>query len=156
VTKARVTVRVGNPASPDARKLIEKLDAYLDSLYPAESNYLLSIQALQQPDVTFLAAYMGGKAIGCGAFVDRAQYAEIKRMFVLAEYRGSGIGGRLLKRLETRARASGLKVARLETGVYQKEALHLYERGGYKRCKPFGDYNPNDPLCVFMEKVLVK
>jgi putative acetyltransferase len=152
----RVTVQIDNPASPDARKLIEKLDAYLNNLYPAESNYLLSVEALQQPNVTFLTAHVDGKTIGCGAFVNHSgKYAEIKRMFVLPDYRGRGIGRRLLNKLESQARSSGLKLARLETGVYQAEALGLYEQAGYKRCGGFGDYRKDDPLCVFMEKSLV-
>lgn len=42
---------------------------------------------------------------------------------------------------------------RLETGVYQPEALALYGRAGYVERGPFGDYVA-DPLSVFMEKEL--
>jgi putative acetyltransferase len=41
----------------------------------------------------------------------------------------------------------------LETGIYQPEALGLYERAGYVRRDPFGDYAP-DPMSVFMQKTL--
>ena len=40
----------------------------------------------------------------------------------------------------------------LETGFLQPEALALYERHGYERCGPFGDY-VDDPNSVFMRKV---
>ena len=152
----QVTISVDNPASPGARQLIEKLDVYLNSLYPAESNYLLSVEELQQPNVTFLTASFDGKTVGCGAFVDHnGEYAEIKRMFVLPEFRGWKIGWRLLEELESRARSSGLKLARLETGIHQEEALGLYARAGYKRRGGFGDYRQDDPLCIFMEKSLI-
>jgi putative acetyltransferase len=74
-------------------------------------------------------------------------------MFVLPEFRGLKLGRRILEELETRARASGLELARLETGVHQSEALLLYEKAGYQSRGPFGDYS-EDPLSIFMEKKL--
>jgi putative acetyltransferase len=149
-----VLIQVSDPASPAARELIERLDKYLTSLYPAESNHLLSVEALQHHNVTFLIASVDGEVAGCGAFVNQGgEYAEIKRMFVLPEFRGIKLGLRILEELENLALASGLEFARLETGIHQAEALRLYERAGYQRRGPFGDY-PEDPLSIFMEKKL--
>lgn len=149
-----VTVQVDDPASPAAQGLIERLDALMTSLYPSESNHLLSVETLRQPNVTFLTASMDGEVAGCGAFVNQGgEYAEIKRMFVLPEFRGLKLGRRILEELENLARASGLEIARLETGIHQPEALLLYEKAGYLRRGPFGDYS-EDPLSVFMEKKL--
>jgi putative acetyltransferase len=143
-----------DPASPDARELIERLDKLMTGLYPAESNHLLPVEALRQPNVTFLTASVNGEVAGCGAFVNQGgEYAEIKRMFVLPEFRGLKLGRRILEELESRARAAGLALARLETGIHQPEALLLYERAGYQRRGPFGDYS-EDPLSIFMEKKL--
>src|SRR6266542_3812393 len=84
-----VLIQIGDPASPAARELIERLDILMSSLYPAESNHLLSVEALRQPNVTFLTAGVDGEVAGCGAFVNQGgEYAEIKRMFVLPEFRG--------------------------------------------------------------------
>jgi putative acetyltransferase len=144
-----------DPGIPEARQLIAELDAYLNSLYPAESNHLLPVAALQQPNVTFLLARIDGKPTGCGAFVNhQGKYVEIKRMFVLPGYRGKGIGRRILKDLEIRAKAEGLMTARLETGVSQPEAFKMYRRSGYRRRGAFAPY-PDDPLSVFMEKKLI-
>lgn len=147
-----VVIRVDDPASSTARNLIERLDELLAGLYPAESNHLLSVEALRQSDVTFLTASVDDEVAGCGAFVNQGgEYAEIKRMFVLPEFRGLKLGRRILDELENLARASGLELARLETGIHQSEALLLYEKAGYRRRGPFGDYS-EDPLSVFMEK----
>ncbi len=152
-----VRIQVEDPASPEARKLIEQLDGYLTGLYPAESNHLLPVESLRQPNVTFLVASVDGEVAGCGAFVNQdgqdEKYAEIKRMFVLPEFRGLKLGRRILEEIESLARASGLKLARLETGVSQPEALLLYEKAGYQHRGPFGDYS-EDPLSIFMEKRL--
>jgi putative acetyltransferase len=149
-----VMIDLADPASPEAVQLIERLDIYQTALYPAESNHLLSIEDLRQPSVVFLMARVNGRAAGCGAYVNLDnEYSEIKRMFVLPEYRGMKIGRLILDRLEALAREAGLQVMRLETGVSQPEAIHLYQKAGYQKREPFGSY-PNDPLCVFMEKRL--
>ena len=146
------TLAVEDAGSPDARRLIAQLDRYLTSLYPPQSNHLLSVDSLRQPNVTLLVLRVDGKAAGCGAYLNHGgKYAEIKRMFVLPEFRGLGLGRRILEGLEARIEASGLAVARLETGVDQPEALRLYEKSGFTPCEPFGDYKL-DPLSIFMEK----
>jgi len=47
-------------------------------------------------------------------------------------------------------------VLRLETGVYQREAIGFYERAGFERCEAFGDYAEMAPesieTSVFYEK----
>ena len=72
-------------------------------------------------------------------------------MYVDAEQRGLGIGKRILHRLERLAAEEGQETVRLETGIEQEAALHLYSNSGYTPCEPYGDYAP-DPLSVFMEK----
>ena len=150
----QIIIQLDDPDSPKARQLIEALDRYLRSIYPAESNHLLSVESLQQPGVTFVTARGNGEVVGCGAFVNHpGEHAEIKRMFVSPDFRGKGIGRLILRELENLARLEGLRLARLETGVLQPEALGLYERSGYQRRGPFEPY-VDDPLSVFMQKEL--
>ena len=44
-------------------------------------------------------------------------------------------------------------VLRLETGIFQREAIGLYESSGFYRIPPFGSYK-FDPLSVYFEKKL--
>ena len=81
------------------------------------------------------------------------RYGEIKRMYVDPNARGRGVGRTLIEALESSLLVNGIDVARLETGVRQPEALALYERCGYVRIPPFGEYR-EDPLSVFLEKRL--
>jgi len=150
-----IVVQPADPATDEARELIAQLDAYHIARYPAESNHLLSVEELRQPNVTFLMSRVDGQATAIGAFVHRGDYAEIKRMYVLPAFRGQKIGRRMLEEIESRILAAGLVIARLETGVHQAEALGLYEKAGYLRRGPFGGY-AEDPLSVFMEKYLTR
>ena len=151
---AAVEIRPLAPADPTVRRLIGELDRLQSSLYPAQSNHLDPIEVLERPEVTFLAAFVGGEVVGCGA-VKRMPgcYGEIKRVYVDPAARGRGIGRAMMEALESNLLAYGIHLARLETGVRQPEALALYERCGYVRIPPFGDYR-EDPLGVFLEKRL--
>jgi putative acetyltransferase len=137
---------------PDVKALIEALDDYQKPLYPAESHHGIDLQALSQPNVIFLVARdAAGVAIGCGALVLEAGYAELKRMFTAPAARGKGVARAILGGLELLAARRGTTVFRLETGYLQPEAITLYESSGYVRRGPFGDYT-DDPNSVFMEK----
>jgi putative acetyltransferase len=144
-------INAETPDQPEVRDMLARLDAYCAALYPAESNHLMDIASLMQGDVLFLVARdVDGAAVGCAALVNKQAYGEVKRMFVDERRRGLGTGRKLLEHLVMFARMSGLSVLRLETGIHQPEAIGLYERMGFERRAPFGDYR-EDPLSLFME-----
>lgn len=128
-------------------------EAYSAALYQAESNHLLDISAMLQPQMNFFGAWIGKDVVGCGGFWEHVGYAEIKSMWVEPKARGQKIGSQILSVIEREALAMGLTVVRLETGIYQPEALGLYRKHGYRDVAPFGDYKL-DPLSVFLEKLL--
>jgi putative acetyltransferase len=100
----------------------------------------------------FLLAYVGDELAGCGALrMMDATTAEVRRMFVRASARRVGVARAVLAHLEIEARALGYNVLRLETGVRQQAAMALYERAGFKRIPPFGEY-AGDPTSVCFEK----
>jgi putative acetyltransferase len=147
-------INTETPNQPDVVAMLERLDAYCAALYPAESNHLMDLSSLMQDDVLFLVARdIDGSAVGCAALVNRDGYGEIKRMFVDERRRGLGAGCQLLEHIALFASMAGLRHLKLETGIHQPEAIGLYERCGFARCAPFGEYRP-DPLSVFMEKSL--
>jgi putative acetyltransferase len=147
-------ITVENPDQAEVHALLAASDAYMASLYPAESNHMVDVNTLTQPHVTFLVARAEGRAVGCAALVKSADgWAEIKRMFVSPAARGHKVGRRLLERLEGIAKHSGITALRLETGTRQPEALALYRSAGFRAIEPFGDYRP-DPLSLFMEKTI--
>ena len=143
-----------DPDSVPAAALIAKLDAYLLDLYPAESNHIDSPEELGRSHVHFLGALENGCLLGCGAvkLMDDG-YAEVKRIFVDPAFRGKGLAQRILLALEDIARLAGYNTLRLETGIYQPEALRMFENNGYARTGRYGNY-PDDPMSVFMMKDL--
>ena len=137
----------------DFVELIEAGDAYMATLYPAASNHMLDVETLCQPQIHFFGAFIDSERKGCGGFWAHQDYVEIKRVFVVPSARGLGLSISLMQAIENAARDLGFRIARLETGIHQPEALGLYQRLGYKLREPFGDYQP-DPLSLFMEKAL--
>jgi putative acetyltransferase len=142
------------PRQDDVVALIRQSDALMQSLYPAESNHLVDVDALAQPQVHFFVAREAGLALGCGAFVaGEGGRAEMKRVFVDPAARGKGIARLIMEALEREAAKLGVALMQLETGIKQPEAIALYRKLGYVERGPFGSYRP-DPLSLFMEKRL--
>jgi putative acetyltransferase len=145
-------IRLESPRQDDVMRLLAALDAYLESLYPPESNHILDIDTLCAPDIRFFVARQEGSALGCGALrIDSTGYGEVKRMFVHPEARGQKLGRAILMRIEEQASREELALLRLETGIHQAAALALYRHAGYAERGPFGEYGP-DPLSHFFEK----
>ena len=145
-----------SPDDADVKDLIDQADTLMSSLYPPESNHLDGVEELKKPNVLFVGAYKGRELVGCGAvkiLTDHGSYGEIKRVFVSPEHRGLGISLEIMRFLENHLIESGIRVARLETGTKQPEALGLYRKIGYIERGPFGGYR-EDPLSIFMEKAL--
>jgi putative acetyltransferase len=145
-----------DPWSLAAQQLLAQSDAYMASLYPAESNHLEGPAELAQPHVWFIGLTLDDQVVACGAVKrmhDDGDYGEIKRVFVRPAYRGRGLSRTIMDVLETHLRSQACGCARLETGIHQPEALALYRRLGYVERGPFGSYRP-DPLSLFMEKRL--
>jgi putative acetyltransferase len=147
---------VSDAADPGARSLVAASDAYLEALYPPQSNHAEPLEALVAEYSAFFVGDVDGRSVACGAvrFVqDDPDFAEIKRLFVDEEFRGRGLATAMVLHLERYARAGGLRIIRLEAGPLQPEALALYRGLRYIDRGPFGAYR-DDPLSVFMEKTL--
>ena len=153
-------IRPTPPDHPQVLALITELDAYLESLYEPEDVYILDLDGLKHPAVTFLGAWSGDELVGCGAVrlmpaepaTQDLPYGEIKRMFVSPMRRGERIGQHLLEALEGAVRQRGVDRALLETGPPQLEAIALYTRCGYARRGAYGGYPDKPSASVFMEK----
>jgi len=143
------------PDSPDAQQLIGELDTHLEAFpYPAESRHAFSVEKLLSDAVVFFVMRFDAEPVACcGLKLFGKEYGEVKRMYVREGYRGRGFGKAMLDHLATYALQNGVSLLRLETGIYQKEAIGLYERYGFQRRSPFGEYRI-DPMSVYFEKLI--
>jgi putative acetyltransferase len=147
-----VTIAAETPDTSDAILLIAELEAILEPLYPRESRHGLSVEQLIAEDVPFFLLRSDGMPAGCGGIkLFGTTYGELKRMYVRSEFRGRGLARLMLDHLAGYARAHGVDLLRLETGIHQREAIGLYERMGFYRIPPFGAYK-EDPLSLFFER----
>jgi molybdate transport system substrate-binding protein len=68
----------------------------------------------------------------CGMYPLDAEACELRKMYVLRDARGYGLGGRLLRRALAFARGRGFKRVELETASVLKEAIALYAGAGFE------------------------
>ena len=76
-----------------------------------------------------------GKLVGTGAYypIQRGENAvEIRKMYLLPNARGQGLGKYLLLKLEEAIAAKGFQQIWIETASVLKEAVKLYENNGYQ------------------------
>lgn len=155
MTEQAMRIAPIDPRQEKVVAMIDMLDHYQQSLYPAHSNHLEPISELIKPNAFFVGALEGDQLSGIGAFIVRetreARYVEIKRIYVPPRSRNRGIAKRIMAALENKAADLGFGIARLETGIHQNEAIALYKKLGYRQIGPFGSYG-QDPLSIFMEK----
>jgi len=142
--------------SPDAQLLAvtqqrEIVDSYgTGDIGPARDGSMFA-----PPDGVFLVVRDDdGAAIACGgvARFDEAR-GELKRMYVVPELRGRGLGRRILVELEAEASRLGYRSLVLETGDRQPEALGLYASAGYERIPCYPPYDSR-ALSLCFEKRL--
>ena len=145
-------IKQTSPDAPEAVALILELETHLASRYPSESRHGYSVDKLIQAQVAFFVIWHEGQPAGCGGIqLFGTEFGELKRMYVRPPFRGLGLAKRLLERLAAYAQQHDVHLLRLETGVYQTEAIALYEAWGFEKTGPFGPYRP-DPLSLYYEK----
>ena len=135
-----------DPFVPPASDLLEAMIVELEPIYGRIDRPGMPVAGPEQfvpPRGAFLVGYDDeGRAVCGGGLKSHGHgVVELKRMYVVPEARGRGIGRALLVALEDAARELGYGTARLDTGPQQPEAEHLYRSAGYRDIHNFND-NP--------------
>lgn len=131
------------------RSLVALLDADLEVRDGVDHTFYSQFNKIDNIRNAIIC-YSAGKPVACGAFKPFDDLSvEIKRMYVLPEYRGQGIGQQVLVELEQWAAELGYKFSVLETGKKQPEAIALYHKTGYQRIPNYGQYeNVDNSVCM--------
>jgi GNAT superfamily N-acetyltransferase len=98
---------------------------------------------LAPPNGVLLIARVDGEPAGLGGV--RHLDTEVKSMFVAPRVRGTGLGRRILARLDEIAAEHGCRAIRLDTSDYLTPAVGLYRAAGYREVPPYND-NPKADL----------
>lgn len=147
----------GELGETDVRELLVHHFAEMRADSPPEACHVLPIEGLRGSDIRFfslrteLGALLGVgalKAIGSG-------HGEIKSMRTHPDALGLGVGGALLSHLLATAKLMGMTRISLETGNSPlfDAANRLYQREGFERCGPFGDY-ADTPFTYFYTRTI--
>jgi putative acetyltransferase len=141
---------------PDVVALCAEQQTEMAAIYGGEADIgpMRDAAMFVPPDGVFLVIRDAGRAVACGgvARFDETR-GELKRMYVVPELRGRGLGRRLLDALEDEARSLGYRGLVLETGDRQPAALGLYASSGYERIPCYPPYDSR-ALSLCFEKRL--
>ena len=154
--KDDVVIRDADPADPAARSCIapyyQLLLDVIDGLTPEMLPLPLSDQdRYRSPDGCFLIAWSEDLPIGCVSLRRLGPtLAEVKRLWVHPHARGQGLGLRLMRAIETRARDLGYAHAKLDSHSNLVAAVSLYRSDGWADCDPYTD----PPANIWMTKRL--
>ena len=153
----QVEVRRGSLASPAAAKLVAELNDEIQARY-AETldgfHFSLDHDEVEPGRGAFALGWVEDRAVGCGAvrLIDDAT-AELKRMYIVPEFRRQGVAGAVLRFLESEALALGASRVVLETVTTPPDAVALYRAAGYQEIPRFGPY-VDSPFSYCMAKSL--
>lgn len=140
----------------DVRALLGQHFAEMRAGSPPSACHVLPADHLKSPNIRFLTLREGDNLLGCGALKGlEPGHGELKSMRTADTALGRGVGKALLDQLISTARSEGMNRISLETGSTPQfaAALRLYEREGFKRCKPFGGYI-DTPFTRFFTKAI--
>ena len=115
----QVLIEYGLPWQPEEadRDVIRVESAYLE---PGGEFWVVETQDAIVGTAAYYPIEKGNKAV------------EIRKMYLLPEVRGKGLGKYLLQQLETKIESRGFKEIWIETASVLTEAVCLYEKYGYK------------------------
>lgn len=140
----------------DVRDLLTQHFAEMQAGSPPEACHVLPIDGLIAPEISFYTAREDGVLLGCGALKTlSSDHGEVKSMRTADAALGRGVGQAMLDHLLATARQLGMNRVSLETGSTDQFAAanRLYEKNGFIRTGPFGDYPDTPWTCFYTRKI---
>ena len=138
----------------DVRALLNQHFAEMRAGSPPSTCHVLPVDGLKDSAIRFFTLREDGILLGCSA-LKRLEpgHGEVKSMRTADAALGRGVGKAMLDHLIATARSEGFTRLSLETGSTDQFAAanRLYEKEGFERCGPFGDY-ADTPFTRFFTK----
>ena len=137
---------------PQVNELLTKHFVELRSVSPEGSAHVLDIPGLKIPSIRFWSLWDGKELIGCGALklLDE-EHGEFKSIRVADKFRERGMGEKIISHLVDQSKQIGIKKLSIETGAgeFFDPARKLFQKFGFKTCKPFAHYKEDPNSCYF-------
>lgn len=140
---------------PDVATLFRSYAATLpvDLGHQGFENELAELPGRYAPPGGALLIARGGSGapLGCIALRTLTEDAgEVKRLYVLATARGSGVGRGLVAAIIEEARGLGYRELKLDTLSNMREAISLYRSFGFRPIPPYGSHPYDGLVCLGM------
>lgn len=144
---------------PRAVALREEMDREIQPRYAGrdtDPDAVARALAVNQDDIELTALAVGpeDRPVGLAAVRRLGSDWEVKRVVVLAEARGQGVGRLLMTYLEKFAASHDIHRLILQTGDRQPDAVALYLKLGYVPIPIYPPYVNAIPFSLCFEKVL--
>jgi DNA-binding MarR family transcriptional regulator len=143
VRAATIHLRVVPPGDPAGREALARYLAEIDERFP--TGYRADGPVGEEPGSTYVVATSDGEPVAYGGIRPTSEQAtaEIKRMWVHPDWRGAGLGSRMLRHLEDLARERGCTRLVLDTNRVLLEAIAMYQRAGYHAIPRYPGSDPH-------------
>ena len=146
----------GNFDNSEVLELLNKHFIELRSVSPEGSTHVLDIEGLKDQNIKFWSLWEGNLLMGCGAlkFLNK-EHGEFKSIRVEDRFRKKDNGIKILKHLIFEAKKLNIKRISVETGTgdFFTSARKLFNKCGFKLCKPFAHYK-EDPNSCYMSMLI--
>ena len=132
----------------DANRMAE-IDRQVFSQPWSEQGFL---SALQSPDTLYLIVWKDDQIIGYCGFLQSFEEADITNVAVKEDWRGLGVGRRMLKELMDLGKKRGVERYTLEVRIGNIAAIKLYESLGFESVgirKNFYEFPREDALIMW-------
>ena len=146
----------GNFNNSEVLELLNKHFIELRSVSPDGSAHVLDIEGLKDQNIKFWILWEDNLFMGCGAlkFLNK-EHGEFKSIRLVDSFRKKGNGIEILKHLIFEAKKLNINKISVETGTgdFYAPARKLFNKCGFKLCKPFAHYK-EDPNSCYMSMLI--
>ena len=146
----------GNFNNPEVNELLTKHFIELRAASPEGSAHVLDIPGLKVSSIKFWSLWYNDKLMGCGAlkFLNK-HHGEFKSIRVHDDFRGKGMGIKIINHLIDVAKTLKIKRISIETGAgeFFIPARKLFKNCGFETCPPFAHYK-DDVNSLYLTRLI--
>ena len=140
----------GNFDDPKVNDLLIRHFKELRSVSPEGSAHVLDIPGLKVSSIKFWSVWEKDTLLGCGALKFLSEnHGEFKSIRIVDDFRKKGYGFKIINHLIEEAKKLNIEKLSLETGAgnFFLPARKLFQKVGFKICKPFAHYKEDSNSC---------